>query len=81
MDTIGLPDIWGKAVLGMLLIGFLPVLIFSWVYEMTPEGLKRETDIAPGASVRVFCGNVSYVAIARWAALLQVLRFGPLRER
>ena len=51
MDTIGLPDIWGKAVLGMLLIGFLPVLIFSWVYEMTPEGLKRETDIAPDTSI------------------------------
>ena len=51
MDTIGLPDIWGKAVLGLLLIGFLPVLIFSWVYEMTPEGLKRENEIAPETSI------------------------------
>lgn len=22
--------------------GFFPVLIISWVYEMTPEGIKRE---------------------------------------
>ena len=51
MDTIGLPDIWGKAVLGVILIGILPVLIFSWVYEMTPEGVKRESEIAPDSSI------------------------------
>ena len=51
MGTMGLPDIWGKAVLGLLLIGFLPVLIFSWVYEMTPEGLKRENEISPETSI------------------------------
>ncbi len=51
MDTIGLPDIWGKAILGTLLIGFLPVMIFSWVYEMTPEGIKRENDIAADSSI------------------------------
>lgn len=49
--TIGLPDVWGKAVLGLLVIGFLPVLIFSWIYEMTPEGLRREKEIAPEASI------------------------------
>jgi len=51
MDTIGLPDIWGKAILGLILIGILPVLIFSWVYEMTPEGVKRESEIAPDSSI------------------------------
>ena len=51
MDTMGLPDIWGKAVLGLLLIGILPVLIFSWVYEMTPEGIKRENEIAHDSSI------------------------------
>jgi len=51
MDTIGLPDVWGKAVLGLLVIGFPPVLIFSWIYEMTPEGIKREKEIAADASI------------------------------
>ena len=50
-DTIGLPDLWVKAVLGMLVIGLLPVLIFSWIYEMTPEGLKREKEISPETSI------------------------------
>lgn len=49
--TIGLPDVWGKAVLGMLAIGFLPALIFSWIYEMTPEGLKREKEVTPETSI------------------------------
>jgi TolB-like protein len=51
MDTIGLPAIWGKAVLGLLVIGFPPVLIFSWIYEMTPEGIKREKEIDADASI------------------------------
>ena len=51
MDTIGLPAIWGKAVLGLLMIGFPPALILSWIYEMTPEGIKREKEISPGTSI------------------------------
>jgi hypothetical protein len=27
--------------------GFIVVLVFSWVFEMTPEGIKREKDKAP----------------------------------
>ena len=50
-NTIGLPEVWGKAVLGLLLIGLLPALIFSWVYEMTPEGLKRESEISSDSSI------------------------------
>src|SRR5437867_5479215 len=29
----------------------LPALIFSWVFEMTPEGLKRDADVAPEKSI------------------------------
>jgi adenylate cyclase len=31
--------------LGLLLLFFVPALIFSWVYEMTPTGLKLEKDV------------------------------------
>jgi len=38
--------VWGlRLVLGLLLLGFPLALIFSWVYEMTPEGLKREHEV------------------------------------
>ena len=26
-------------------IGFVPALIFSWIFELTPEGLKRDEDV------------------------------------
>ena len=34
-----------------LALGFLPTLIFSWVYELTPEGLKRESDVIRETSI------------------------------
>lgn len=40
-----LPDWVGRLVLLILLIGLVPVMIFSWVYELTPEGLKLESDM------------------------------------
>ncbi|PYL27527.1 MAG: hypothetical protein DMF39_10825, partial [Verrucomicrobia bacterium] len=32
-------------------IGFIPALIFSWVFELTPEGLKRDEDVPPEESI------------------------------
>ena len=34
-----------KAVVGVLAVGLLPALVFSWVFELTPEGLKRDADV------------------------------------
>ena len=34
-----------------LAIGFIPAVILSWIFELTPEGLKREEDVAPGQSI------------------------------
>lgn len=39
-----------KLVVTMFVIGLLPALIFSWVYELTPEGLKRESEVRPEES-------------------------------
>ena len=44
-DPLGLPAWTFRMVLGLLLLGFPLALIFAWVFEMTPEGLKRERDI------------------------------------
>jgi len=43
---LDLPDWVGRLVLLILLIGLLPALIFSWVYELTPDGLKLESEVA-----------------------------------
>jgi adenylate cyclase len=49
--ALGVPP-WGlKLLLGMLLLGFPMALVFAWVYELTPEGLRREREVEPGQSV------------------------------
>jgi len=45
VPIIGLPDWVVRLVLVLLLLAFPPVLVFAWVFELTPEGLKRESDV------------------------------------
>ncbi len=36
-----------RAVILLLVIGFIPALVVSWVFELTPAGLKRELEVEP----------------------------------
>src|SRR5436305_6271805 len=47
----GAPEWLPRSIVILLAIGFLPALIFSWVFEMTPEGLKRDEDVKPEVSI------------------------------
>ncbi len=40
-----------KALVALLAIGFPLALVFSWVFEITPEGFKREADATAAQSV------------------------------
>ncbi len=51
LPIFGTPEWVLKALVVLLAIGLLPALVFSWIFELTPEGLKRESEIAPDASV------------------------------
>lgn len=44
-NAMDLPLIWVRLVLAILILGFPLAMIFSWVFEMTPQGLKRETEV------------------------------------
>ena len=50
-DALELPSTWARLILAILILGFPLALIFAWVYEMTPEGLKRENDVDRSQSV------------------------------
>ena len=54
---IGLPDSAVTLVIALLLIGFIPALIFAWAFEMTPEGIKREKDIDRTQSITPTTGR------------------------
>ena len=53
----GLSDAAVRLVVTLLAIGFPLTLIFSWVFELTPEGLKLEKDIDPSVSVSHHTGK------------------------
>ncbi len=62
--VIGLPD-WTLKLVGFLFaLGFPVVLLFSWIFEITPEGLKREKDLAGDDSTRQHAGRRLNLAIA-----------------
>jgi TolB-like protein/Tfp pilus assembly protein PilF len=46
----GIPDWAFRFVVIVLILGFVPVMIFTWAYEITPEGLKREQDVVRDAA-------------------------------
>jgi TolB-like protein/Tfp pilus assembly protein PilF len=51
MSLLGLPDWTGRFVFFLLLIGFPLVVLFSWAYEITPEGLKKEREVPRDESI------------------------------
>ncbi len=40
-----------RSIVVLLAIGFLPTMMFSWIYELTPEGLKRDAEVPINQSI------------------------------
>jgi TolB-like protein/class 3 adenylate cyclase len=51
LPLFGLPESGVRLIVVLLALGFIPTLVFSWAYEFTPEGLKREEDVVRDASI------------------------------
>jgi TolB-like protein/Flp pilus assembly protein TadD len=60
-----------RIVVILLAIGFLPLLIFAWVFEITPAGLKLEWQVEQGQSITRTTGrNLERIIIVALAAAL-----------
>ena len=46
-----------KTLIILLLFGFPIALVLSWTFEITPEGIKREEDVAPKESITPTTGR------------------------
>ncbi len=57
IEHIGSPPWVMKTLMLVMALGFPIVLFFSWAYEVTPEGIKRETDIDRSASITPVTGQ------------------------
>lgn len=55
LDFINAPEWTGQAILALLVLGLIVSLVLAWVFEVTPEGIRRDdgtldTDIATRAN-------------------------------
>jgi TolB-like protein/Tfp pilus assembly protein PilF len=52
-----------RLVIVIMAVGFPAVVIFAWVYEVTPEGLKPTIEVPHGQSIRKLTGRRLDIAI------------------
>src|SRR6266403_4822339 len=71
-----------RLVILLLILGFPVALILSWAFEFTPEGIKRESEIAPNESITRHTGR-KIVALTIVVAVIAVglLAFQLLRSK
>jgi len=63
LPAFGAPEWMSKAVLLVFGLGFLPAVILSWIYEVTPDGVRREREIDRDSS-RITNRRLEYFTIA-----------------
>ncbi|KPK42211.1 MAG: hypothetical protein AMJ65_07980 [Phycisphaerae bacterium SG8_4] len=72
----GFGDGPARLVVVLLAIGFVPVLVVSWAFEITPEGVKREREVDRAHSITAQTGKkLDRVIMAVLAAALAVFAF------
>ena len=83
--ALKLPDWTLPLVVWVGVIGFPFVLVFSWVFELTPEGLKRERVVDRSESItHLTARRLDFIIIGLLvlALLLYVVdRYGPPRQQ
>ena len=81
LPIFGTPDWVLKAVVVLLAIGFVPTLVFSWLYELTPDGLKRDAEVTPAQSIAAHTGRrmdrVLIAVLALAVAWFAFDKYGP----
>ncbi len=53
LPTFDAPPCVMKAVVVFLALGFVLSAILSWVFDITPQGIKRTADISPGEAIDI----------------------------
>ena len=73
--TLAALPIWvGQATLVLLMVGFPIALVFSWFYEITPEGLALEKDVPHHESITHVTGRrIDFIVIALLCAAVIML--------
>jgi TolB-like protein len=57
LPTFDAPDWVMKAFSSLVILGFPLTLVIAWAFELTPEGIKRDTAVDPADSIRHVTGR------------------------
>jgi len=80
-NAFNLPDWTFRFMLLVLAIGVIPAAVFSWVFEMTPEGIKKESEVGPGHSITHSTGRrLDFITIGMVIIGIVFVLWQPFRE-
>jgi len=81
LESFGAPDWVMKTLLLLLIIGLPVAVILAWAFEMTPDGVRRDSDVAGGQKMAPRSGRkLDYIIIGCLAIALAYFVFES-RER
>jgi TolB-like protein/tetratricopeptide (TPR) repeat protein len=81
IPLLSLPEWVGRLVFLILVIGFALALIFAWVFELTPEGIQRDSKVSHNKSVSQHTGRrLNFLIIGAFVIALgyTVISRGPV---
>ena len=84
LPTFEAPAWTMKVLMAALLIGFPLAIVLSWAFEITPEGIKRESEVQPNDSITAHTGRklvgitIALAVIAACLMAFQLLRSKPI---
>jgi TolB-like protein/Tfp pilus assembly protein PilF len=77
-----IPNSAVRVVVLLLVLGFPVALVLAWAFEITPEGIKRESEIAPHESITRHTGRkLIRITVAVAVAASGMLAFQLLRPK
>jgi TolB-like protein len=80
IPALHLPEWIISAITLVLILGFIPMVLFSWAYELTPEGLKKDSEVSANDLASTHTAKkldvITLIAVVAVMALIAWQQFG-----
>jgi TolB-like protein/Flp pilus assembly protein TadD len=71
VPALQLPEWVNSLILLLLVLGFVPVLVFAWAFELTPEGIKLQKEVDRDQSITRETGKkLNHITLAALALVV-----------
>jgi len=73
LPTLGAPGWASRVVILAFALGFIPTVVLSWIYQWTPDGIKRDADITSGIDTQGKKRTFDYLVVTSVVVLVIVI--------